>query len=130
MTQPSRPRQRQRSRPEATFFYERDAGHAIFPASGMFGGPTPRGEIYIAFFADHAPIPQQVTHEIKDDGHLGDELRRSQSQQGYVRTIGSEIVMSVETAVSLREWLQTKIDDLLTAKAEWEKKRGDDPNRP
>jgi len=106
MAQPRRRRETTGGR--IRFYYEKDAAHGIVHASGMYGGPTPTGELYIAFFSHHPPLPEEITHSV-EGGRLGGEVSKSQTRQGFVRTVGAEVIMTLETARSFREWLDGKI---------------------
>lgn len=135
MTEPrrrnARPRQPARP-PRVRFYYERDPGHSIAFASGMFGGATPNGNIYIGFFVDHPPIPEQITHEIIDGRQLGPEVATEhvQRQEGFTRTISSEVIMTLETATLFRDWLQKNIDAITELKEQLEAGHDNDSDRP
>ena len=69
-----------------------------FYVNGVYGGITPRKEIYAHLYSERHPIPKQVIHEIDEDGMLG---RQEFSEAGgdVVRLIQTSVVMDVKTAI-------------------------------
>ena len=80
-------------------------------ADGVFGGVTPRLTIAATFFNERPPLPDQTVHEINDNGTVGDEIKDERiSRDGIVRELEANLIMDVEFAKALRNWLTTKID--------------------
>lgn len=76
--------------------------------NGMWGGVTPRHEIYVHFYSERHPIPKTVVHSVKKDGTLGPEEEVVKGGD-VVRFIQSSIVMDLQTAISFRDWLDGRI---------------------
>ncbi|MCK9391692.1 MAG: hypothetical protein M0Q01_09060 [Syntrophales bacterium] len=80
-------------------------------ANGIYGGVTPRGEIYIHFYSERHPIPKKATHKIDEHGvpkkdgdiEIGGDV---------VRLVQSSIILNEGTAVSLRDWLNDRLNYL------------------
>lgn len=80
-----------------------------FYVNGLWGGITPRNEIHMQFYTERHPIPKSKTYEIKDDKTLGDTLETDLGGD-VVRVIQASIIFDMDTAISIRDWLNTNID--------------------
>lgn len=76
-------------------------------ANGVLGGINPRGEILMNFFLERQALPNSETHTVEQGKlsehsvtHEPDDLRTS-----AVRVIEQGIVMNVEQAKNLHDWL-------------------------
>jgi hypothetical protein len=98
--------------PRIRIYYERNPAHDVVHASGVVGGPTPQGELYLAMFSERAPIPEEITYGLPESRILGPEISREQRQQGFVRNISSEVIMSLTTARALQRWLNQNVKAL------------------
>jgi hypothetical protein len=82
-------------------------------AEGAYGGISPTGHIRMAVFNERFPLPQQTEHSISADGKIGQEIPGSRvARDGIVREIEVELVMDIEHAKQLQEWLGAKIAEL------------------
>jgi hypothetical protein len=80
-------------------------------ADGVFGGVTPRLNISATFFNERHPLPDQMVHAIKEDGTISDEIRDERiTRDGIVRELEANVIMDVEFAKVLADWLKTKIE--------------------
>ena len=77
--------------------------------NGAWGGITPRGELYLHLYSERQPVPKTTVHEIASDGSLGAETGR-ETGGDVVRIVQTSVVMKVETARLLRDWLDERID--------------------
>ena len=101
----------------------------IVHADGVFGGPTPSGDLYLSFYNERSAMPKSVTHMLEGNT-AGAEImeERVVSSEGIERTNEVAVLMSFATAVSFREWLSRRINDMVAqnpelAKAEEETKK-------
>ena len=78
-------------------------------ADGVWGGVGPEGYIDMAFFSDRAPIPKYIDQELQPNGSLGGEIDR-QVLPGRVRDVHVNVKVDLNTAISLRAWLDDKIE--------------------
>jgi hypothetical protein len=92
-----------------TFKYVHPADLRDLYVNGLWGGVTPRGEIYAHFYSERHPIPNKSTHEIKDDGSF-DRIGKTETGGDAVRIIQSSVTMDVQTAVAFRDWLTDQIN--------------------
>lgn len=80
--------------------------------NGVFGGLTNTGQINLNFYTDRAPIPQKITLDIDPkDGNIKGESGR-ESKEGIIREVHFGVLMDINTAKSVVEWLQEKISKL------------------
>ena len=93
------------------FHYIKSNSFRVVHADGVWGGPTPRGYLTMAFYSERHPIPQKLTHELKPEGTLGDPIVR-ETKQGVVREVEVEVVLDLEMAKGMFEWLKEKIEAL------------------
>lgn len=78
-------------------------------ASGIFGGVTPTGLINLNVFSDRAPIPKRITFEVDPGvGQLNNEVDRD-SKEGVIREVHFGMLIDINTARSIIEWLNQKI---------------------
>ncbi len=67
--------------------------------------------MHLAIFSERSPLPRTVVHNVAD-GVLGAEIEsRRESKKGVFREIEADLVMSIETAIALREWLNERITE-------------------
>lgn len=81
----------------------------VIHADGVWGGVGPRGNIQMGFYSERFPIPRRVEMEIKE-GRVGDEISRD-ARSDIVREVEAEVIMNLQTAKALKDWLTTKIDE-------------------
>ena len=93
------------------FHYIKSNGFRVIHADGVWGGPTPRGYLTMAFYSERHPIPLKLTHEIKPEGTLGDPIDRD-TKEGIVREVEVEVMLDLDMAKSLLPWLEEKIEAL------------------
>ena len=92
------------------FHYLKSPAFRTIHADGVFGGVTNRLNISATFYNERQPIPDQVVHSVTDAGELGAEIRDERIvRDGMVREAEANIVMDVNFAKSLVDWLQAKI---------------------
>ena len=85
----------------------------VIHADGAWGGVTPHSNIHMALYSERQPIPQQVTYEIREGSVLGEELKEERvGKSGIVREIEADVVLDLNAAKSLVEWLQQHIGTL------------------
>ena len=88
-------------------------------ADGVVGGPTPKGLLFLSFFNERNPIPQQVVYSIEKSAEregwakLGREITEERvSRQSVVRETELGVLLDLETAEKLHEWLTGQIEAL------------------
>ena len=77
---------------------------------GVWGGLTPTGYIAATFWSQRLAIPKVIEYKVgKNDGSLTEIERKGLS--GIVRELEVNAVFDVNFAVSLRDWLDSKIKE-------------------
>jgi hypothetical protein len=92
------------------FHYIKTPCYRTYHVDGIFGGLTPRGNLYVELFVERKPTPNMVKHAVKDSGEVGEELFR-EGKSGFVREIECGLSMDIQTAKSLQKWLESKISE-------------------
>jgi hypothetical protein len=100
---------------KVTFKYVHPEDLRDLYANGIFGGVTPRGEIYIHFYSERHPIPKKATHILDDKGCPSKEADIELGGD-IVRLVQSSITMNEGTAIALRNWLNERLDFINTLK--------------
>lgn len=101
---------------EIEFHYVKSNFFRVLHITGAFGGVTPQLNIHMNVFGDRPPIPKMIVQAITPENRIGSETRRD-SRVGIVREVEADIVLDIDTAKALVEWLNTKIsmlDKMLT----------------
>ena len=96
------------SQKDVEFHYIKSNTFRVVHADGVWGGPTPRGYITMAFYSERAPIPKRLVHEITSEGTLGRETSRD-ARAGIVREVDVEVMMDLDLAKGLLRWLEEKV---------------------
>lgn len=60
------------------------------------------------FFLQRQVTPQMIEYKVTDKGELGEEVKR-EGKEGFVREIEAGIIMDLEVAKVVRDWLDDKI---------------------
>jgi len=93
------------------FSYQKTDGYRTVTVSGAIGSSTPNGDIFMAVYTDRPHIPQASYISVDSDGKvLGKE--ELQISVGLVREVEVGLIMNIETAKKVREWLGQHIDGL------------------
>jgi hypothetical protein len=96
---------------EITFNYIKIPSYRSYHVDGVFGALTPKGYLYCEFFIDRNVTPQTAVHELSKDGFLSGKPKRTTGKKGFIREIECGLIMDINAASSLREWLDNKIEE-------------------
>lgn len=91
-----------------TFRFEKDDDYRLIPVNGVWGGPTPRGDIMVNLFHESHVVPKEVTQTLRADGRLGQERERTPPPGTVQRTVLVGMILTAEQAESIGRWLQEK----------------------
>jgi len=95
---------------EIKFHYIKSQYFRAIHVDGFIGGVTPNLDIHMALFNERSPIPQESVYRITEEGKLADEIMdRRKSREGIVREVEADLIMKLEKAQALVEWLEEKI---------------------
>jgi hypothetical protein len=91
-------------------------------ASGAFGGVSSGGDIIINFYLEHPSLPEQVVQTVNDDGSLGEAIERKPEdlKSTLVRTLQSGVILSLDEAENLHNWLTQRITEANKIKTQLE----------
>lgn len=104
----------QRGPTQVEFHYIKSGLFRVVHVDGAWGGATPRGHITMSVFSERGPIPQRLVHQINDDGTLGEQVSLV-SKTGIIREVEVELVIDLEAARSISDWLTKNIKTLTAA---------------
>lgn len=78
-------------------------------ADGIFGGVTPNGQLYIAFFSEHVRIPDAAILRRDPQGENYRPVEPPAKSPDLVRDVGVEVIMTLQVARAFRAWLDTRL---------------------
>jgi predicted polyphosphate/ATP-dependent NAD kinase len=97
----------------------------VISADGIFGGLTPRGNLFMSFFSERLPIPERIVHLLTPEGKVGEEvLAERESKDGVIREVEVGVAVDLDTAKALVVWLQDKIKQAEKLRVETKKEDG------
>ena len=79
---------------QVEFQFEYDPGYRLVPANGVWGGPTPRGDLRLDFFVEAPALPRRIMHALSPEGRVGPELRR-EPERTFTRRIQLGVLVSM-----------------------------------
>ena len=97
------------------FRFKKDDNYRLVPVNGVWGGPTLRGDILANFFHESQPLPEVLEHEVTPEDTLGKELGKRSPE--FQRTVLVGIMLTVEQADSIGQWLQQKAREVRKQRA-------------
>ena len=107
------------------FKYIFDENYNPVYVNGAQGGITPQGEIVANFYLERLALPNAQTQEVKADGTLGEAISSEPEDlnNSFVRFIKNGVVMNLQTAISISNWLNKHIDILQQLQKSQEKEK-------
>ena len=78
---------------------------------GAHGGLTPKLKLYMDLFIDRNITPKIIEHNIDENGNLQNEGKVIEAKEGTAREIECGLIMDMDTAKSLHDWLGKKIEE-------------------
>lgn len=98
--------------------YEKRDHYEIFPVSGAFGGPNPKGDsIVCQFYFEYIEPDEKLTLK-PIDGSDSSFREDSTTQRKGVRLLQTGIYLTPNQARSIGEWLVRHADEILGIKGE------------
>lgn len=96
------------------FKYIFDDNYNPVYVNGAQGGITPQGEIVANFYLERLALPNTQTQAVSSNGTLGDVISSEPEDlnQSFVRFIKNGVVMNLQTAKSISNWLNKHIETL------------------
>ncbi|RVD54543.1 MULTISPECIES: hypothetical protein [unclassified Mesorhizobium] len=111
---PSNDKQKPATPPDRVAFdYIKSQFFRVIRADGAIGAITPNGHIHFALYSERAAIPRRIVQELDAAGHLGTLIDSETETRGsIVREMDVDVFLTLESAISLRDWLTQRIDEL------------------
>jgi hypothetical protein len=82
----------------------------VYAVSGAYGGLNAKGEIVVNLFHERTAIPRLQTFELHEDGSISDKPTSEERKDAIMRDVVFGISINPETARSLANWLNEKVD--------------------
>jgi hypothetical protein len=98
--------------PTVKVHYKKLDSYSIFHTDGVAGGITPRGLLNLEFFVERQTIPTLMEHDVLPNG-LGFG-RKVEGLEGLIRLIQCGVILDINTAVNIRDFLTAKIEEYQT----------------
>lgn len=120
MAKKEKEREESQDHTKVKFDYIKSQYFRVIHVDGAVGSVTPAGTLHFALYNERPAIPRQITHLLKADGSLGERLdEETVSRDAFVREMEVDVILTVDVAESLRNWLEDKIKEArgLQAKA-------------
>lgn len=79
--------------------------------NGAHGGINVQGEIIANFYFERLPMPYKITNEVNSEGIVGEMIDTDPKDlsKSIVRYVQSGVVMNLEVAKQVYEWLGKQI---------------------
>lgn len=91
------------------FDYIKSNYFRVLHVDGVSGGITPNFDIHIAFWNERPPIPNHVEYEEASDGGV---VQRIDAREALIREVEVSMILNVETANIIIDWLQEQLDGI------------------
>jgi hypothetical protein len=98
--------------------YKKSNSFRVIHADGVYGGTSPRLQLFVAFYSERFPIPQVLTYETSESGAPVQEIvTERESKEGVFREVEVGVMLDINAAKGFAAWLNEQV-------AELEKRRG------
>lgn len=102
------------------FDYIKSADFRTVWADGAIGGVTPSGLVHFAVYSERPAIPRRQVFAVLDSGEAGQRLgseiiEKRIARDAIVREMPVDIVVSVNVAESLAQWLMQQVEIVRSA---------------
>ena len=102
---------------EINFDYIKSNQFRVIHTDGAHGGVSPNGRlIQMAIFSERSPIPKKETFKL-DAGKIVEKIGTEQ-RDAVVREVEVELLMSIETAKAICNWMYEKIKHIESIQSE------------
>lgn len=88
----------------------------VIHVDGAIGAVSPGNKmIHMSVFSERSPVPVKMVQRVSN-GILGEEIAEKRvSKRGVFREVEADLVLSVDTAIAVRNWLDEKIQQAQSA---------------
>jgi hypothetical protein len=92
--------------PEVEIIFEKSPQYRVIHADGAWGGLTAQMGLHLGFYSEFRQPPESITYSLDKNQPI--EKSRT-GREAVVRHVEVEVAFSLQTAQSLRDWLDTKL---------------------
>jgi hypothetical protein len=94
-----------------SYDYIKGNNFRVIHVDGVYGGTAPRpGIIHMDVFNERWPIPKRTVNKFSREEGVGKEIFEERiTRDAVVREVEVELVMGIDTAIRMRDWLNNKI---------------------
>jgi hypothetical protein len=92
------------------FIYNKTANYRTYSVDGVYGGISPKGNLFIELFTEKLPTAETITYQLLDNGNIGKEIEKKQDV-GIVREIEGGLYLDLKTATVIADWLNNKVNE-------------------
>jgi len=97
--------------PRVSFDYIKSQHFRVIHTDGAIGSVTPNNHIHMSLYSERPPIPRRTVFPL-ENGKLGEELLAERTtRDAIVREMDIDVMMTVDVAEILCEWLKGKVDE-------------------
>ena len=95
------------------FDYIKSNFFRVVHVDGVIGSGTATGLVHIACYSERPSIPRRMVFDVSADGVLGEEVTSlRENRDSVVRELETDLLMSVQVARSLRDWLNVQLSNI------------------
>jgi hypothetical protein len=96
-----------------SYDYIKGNNFRVIHVDGVYGGNAPQlGIIHMDVFSERWPIPKRTVNRISPEGGIGEEIYEERvTRNAVVREVEAHLVMTIEVAILIRDWLNNKIEN-------------------
>ena len=103
-----------KNKPEIAFKYIFNYTYNPVYVNGAHGGISPRGELVMNFYLERPPLPEEIRHEINQNGTIGDVIAEEPHNLGssMVRFIDNGVILNYESARNIHYWIGERLKEM------------------
>lgn len=95
-----------------TIIFEKSKNYQTYPATGAWGGVSPDGSSFVVnFYVESHSIPNYLQVPVKDDESINPNEGERINRGDFLREIQTTIVMNLETAKKVAEWITKHLEN-------------------
>lgn len=97
--------------------FKEGTGFRYVTATGVFGGPTPSGDLLCNFFLEYRTMPEGI--DVSVDAQTLNPVEKQIYPEGndlFIRELQVGVFMSAPTAKVVGEWLINRAEELMKMK--------------
>lgn len=89
--------------------YKQSYFSRVIHVDGAWGGVTPQGQIHMALYSEHQPVPEQTMFMVASGQ---EKVKLSVERPQLVREIETEAIMTPAVALAIRNWIDGRLATL------------------